>query len=170
MTKLLWLPLFCYLGNVLSMASEASNCSIYDDDGVNTCTKKCCGIWKHAVCTESCVGFSCDGDSECDGGCCQEGRCKASDCLPSRLIIAVAITAITTFVLFTIVMLLWCWLQRKRKLISQNIPRPRGHHVDMDEPYWRVKSFHPGAKQQKVSSNGNVNNGFNDNALNNSQK
>jgi hypothetical protein len=40
----------------------------------------------------------------------------------------------------------------------------------MDEPYWRVKSFHPGAKQQKVSSNGNVNNGFNDNALNNSQK
>ena len=171
MTKLSWLPLLCYTGIVFNMAyvSKASNCSIYDDNEVvKTCTKKCCGFWKLAVCSDSCVGFSCYRDSECDDGCCQEGTCKASNCLPSRLIFAVTTTAIITFALFTVIILLWCLLQKKRKLITQNITRPRGHYVNMDEPYWRVRSFDPRIKQ--VERNGSVNNGFHNHELSNSSK
>jgi hypothetical protein len=174
MTKYLWRPLLCYIGIVLNMVyiSEANNCSIYGDDGLKMCTKKCCGLWKHAVCTESCVGFSCERDSQCDGGCCQEGKCNASNCLPLRLIFAVATTAIITFALLTMIMLLWCWLQKKRKLITRNIPPPRGCYVDMDEPYWRVRSFNPSSSTElpKFATNGNVNNGFHQNGPNNSQK
>ena len=169
--KWLWLPVLWYSGIVLNVASlsKGSNCSIYGEDGgVRTCTKKCCGLWNLAVCSDSCVGFSCYRDGECDDGCCQEGRCQASSCLPSRLIIAVTTTAIITFALFTLVILLWCWLQKRRKLLTRNIPRPRGHYVDMDEPYWRVRSFDPRIKLVEVGRNGNVNNGFHNHELNSS--
>ena len=155
----LWLVVM----NVLYL-TEASNCSVYDENGsMKTCNKKCCGIWRHAICTESCVGFSCDRNSDCDDGCCQEGQCKTSDCLPMRLIIAVVTTATAMFVLLFVVMFLWNRLRKKRKLIARNIPRPRGHYVDMDEPYWRVKSFDPRVRLSRgdVATNCKENNGFN---------
>lgn len=148
MTKYLRLLLLCELGilsNVVYM-TKASNCTVYDESGLGMCTMNCCGLWTHAVCTESCVGFTCDDDSQCGDGCCQEGKCKATNCLPLRLIKAVVTTALVTFALFVIVMLIWRWLQKKRKLRTRNMSRPRGHYVDMDQPYWRVKSFDPRIK------------------------
>ena len=163
MNKYLSLLLLCKVGILSNVVyiTEASNCSVYDESGLRTCTMNCCGIWAHAVCAKSCVGFTCDNDSQCGDGCCQEGTCKSTNCLPLRLIIAVATTAFVTFALFVIVMLIWRWLQKKRKLRTRNIARPRGHYVDMDQPYWRVKSFDPRIK----FSNGRVNNGLTCNDL-----
>lgn len=165
MNLYLWISLFCQIGTVLDMVylSEArNNCTIFDMSGIKVCFKKCCGLWKHAICAESCEGFSCEVDSQCDDGCCQEGRCKASDCFPSRLIIAVASTTLATLAVFTIVMLLRCWFHKKRKLISRNVNCSIGHHVNMDEPYWRVKSLESRTKPPKAeaATNNEINNGF----------
>ena len=158
MIRYLTLLLLCELGILSNVVcgAEASNCSVYNEHGLNICTMNCCGLWPHAVCAESCVGFTCDNDSQCGDGCCQEGTCKRTNCLPLRLIIAIVTTTFMTFALILIVMLIWRWLRKRRKLRTQNIGRPRGHHVDMDQPYWRVKSLDP----RITFPTGRVNNGL----------